>query len=1143
MTTKKVLVILLTIAMIVAMFTPTGLAANQSLSYQAGNGTTQIVITYDDSLGTVTRTGVSGGDADNNFEHGETWTFTATPKPGYVFDSWTFTGSSYVNGESDSSATLSFSFRDGNKGLSDDSSRQFTALANFIPVPTYTVTYDANDGSGTVPVDSNVYHQGDTVTVQNPLGTGLTRSGYRFVGWSANRDSYRESNEYGQGRTSYTMGSGNVTFYALWESTSKTYDHVDVRLNGSITIDYKINGVSQPGYPKTLSITTSNVTGSYKTSSGGSSTNLGTFSYRSSDGGEWSVSKNINWPYSVTINATLSDGSTTYPFSHTFTGAEIYAAHVECPTDEGFDFILNASDISDQIAHDVTFKTTAGGTINGGTTDIIHTDLLDGSSSPTPPTTSANSGYQFLGWTKNSGTTLYTSAQVDAMTITADTVFTAQYGAEFRVRNNNGPGGDHGYIAVSYNGQTVNLDAGQEHTFGYYAPAGDVSIDFVPDANYTFEYYVIGNGATHINDDPDLIDPSSYAGQPGANNRIDVNPKWKSTISYLIDTTVVGGTINPGDTNVTQGEDQTFTYSPNAHYHLVSVVVDGVNVTAGHGSSYTFTNVMTAHTIIVTYAIDTYTVTWNNWNNSQLEKDLNVAYNSTPVYNGSTPTKPSDAQYDYTFSGWSPVVSAVTGDVTYTAQFTPELRSYTVTWNNYDNIQLEQDTDVDYGTTPTYDGATPTKPSTAQYDYTFNGWSPTVSAVTGDVTYTAQFTETLRSYTVTFYDYNGNVLGTDTVAYGSGATAPANPDNQTGYHFTGWNKDFSNVTGNLDVTAVYAINTYTVRFFGADGVTQIGTSQTVNWGGAAVVETAPVRAGLTFTGWVVTGDDPTVATNLNNVRENINAVASYNATIYTVRFEDFDGTLLGTDRVPSGGDAIPPANPEREGYDFTGWSPSYDNVTGNITVVAEYEIKTFTVTFVDFDGTVIDEQTVDWNTGATAPEAPAREGFEFTGWDKAFDPVTADLTVTAQYAAIEAPTPTPEPTEIPPEAPPTTGGGGTWLWWLLLIPALGILIWLILAWLTIVPIAEAVTKNADGTMTIRWGYENRKLRKQKVEPEDSELTALAGQIINSSAVPPVEFEKGRVENVFTTTAAANAVVQWKIRNRKAKVDLSKGEKK
>jgi len=58
------------------------------------------------------------------------------------------------------------------------------------------------------------------------------------------------------------------------------------------------------------------------------------------------------------------------------------------------------------------------------------------------------------------------------------------------------------------------------------------------------------------------------------------------------------------------------------------------------------------------------------------------------------------------------------------------------------------------------------------------------------------------------------------------------------------------------------------------------------------------------------------------------------------------------------------------------------------------------VTFVDYNGTVLDRQTVESGSNATAPAAPSRVGYVFTGWDRGFTNVTGNLTVTAQYEVI-----------------------------------------------------------------------------------------------------------------------------------------------
>ena len=243
-------------------------------------------------------------------------------------------------------------------------------------------------------------------------------------------------------------------------------------------------------------------------------------------------------------------------------------------------------------------------------------------------------------------------------------------------------------------------------------------------------------------------------------------------------------------------------------------------------------------------------------------------------------------------------------------------------------------------------------------------------------------------HTVTFKDWDGTVLKTQEVQHGGDAEAPADPT-RVGYTFTGWDKEFTNITADLVVTAQYEINTYTVTFKDWDG-TELKT-QEVQYGGDAEAPADPTRVGYTFTGW---------DKEFTNITADLVVTAQYEINTYTVTFKDWDGTVLKTQEVQYGGDAEAPADPTRVGYTFTGWDKAFTNITADVVVTAQYEINTYTVTFKDWDGTVLKTQEVQYGGDAEAPADPTRTGYTFTGWDKAFTNVTADLVVTAQYEML-----------------------------------------------------------------------------------------------------------------------------------------------
>ncbi|MCL1874782.1 MAG: InlB B-repeat-containing protein [Synergistaceae bacterium] len=402
-------------------------------------------------------------------------------------------------------------------------------------------------------------------------------------------------------------------------------------------------------------------------------------------------------------------------------------------------------------------------------------------------------------------------------------------------------------------------------------------------------------------------------------------------------------------------------------------------VRAGHtfiGWDVDFSNITSDLTVKAVYDTYTYTVTFMS--DGKVFNTQTVEHGKAAVDPG-VPTKPG-----YTFAGWDKDFSNITSDLTVNALFT--VGNFTVTFVDWNEDVIIKRT-VPYGMGVTAP-ADPVRPG-----YTFAGWDKDFTSITSDLTVTATYN--INYYTVTFVDWNGEALKKDTVAFGTSATAPANPARQ-GYTFARWNRDFSFVTVDLTVTALYDPNKYTVTFLNWDGAVII--SYQVEHGLSATAPADPARAGYTFTGWDV---------NFSHITGNLTVTAQFKSNTtasYTVYFVA-NRVVINHQTVEHGGAAKSPGTPVKQGYTFTGWDKNFSNITSNLTVIAQFKSNTAASHNVVFmaDSAEFSRQTVEHENAAVNPGVPTKQDCTFAGWDKGYSNIISDLTVSAQFKDITNP--------------------------------------------------------------------------------------------------------------------------------------------
>lgn len=258
------------------------------------------------------------------------------------------------------------------------------------------------------------------------------------------------------------------------------------------------------------------------------------------------------------------------------------------------------------------------------------------------------------------------------------------------------------------------------------------------------------------------------------------------------------------------------------------------------------TTVFTADQTVNAVYVDASEVFWTiNFFNTDAKSTLletkSYQHSSIVTYGGETPTKETTAQYTYTFKGWDVEPTNAVEDFDYHAVYDSTIRSYVITFNNFDGTKIESGS-FEYGKMPSC-SKTPSRATTAEWKYTHKGWMPALDYVTDDASYTATFDSSKVEYKVTFM--NGTtVIDEQMVPYGGAAVAPTNVTRE-GYKFVGWNATFANVTENLTVKALFEeLITYIVKVVGPND--EKIDSVKVEENGTYVLPTAPKKDGYTF---------------------------------------------------------------------------------------------------------------------------------------------------------------------------------------------------------------------------------------------------------------------------------------------------------
>ena len=582
----------------------------------------------------------------------------------------------------------------------------------FYDVNEYTVSYNANGGSGAPSSQTKYYGYDLTLSDTVP-----TRSGYTFKGWGTSSTSTSASYQPGG---NYTANSSR-TLYAIWESNTPTTYKVTYNANGgsgapasqtkthNVTLTLSSTKPTRTGYTF-LGWSTSSSATSATYSAGGSYTNNAsvtlyavwtpityTVSYNA-NGGSGAPSSQTK-TYGVTL--TLSSVKPTRT-GYTFIGWSTSSTATSATYTAGSSYTSNSSVTLYAVwsvnTYTVSYNANGGSGAPSSQTKTYGTTLTLSSTKPT------RTGYTFLGWSTSSTATSATYSAGGSYTNNASVTLYAVWSVNTYTVSYNANGGSGAPSSqTKIYGTALTLSSTKPTRTGY------TFIGWSTSSTATSATYTAG---------------SSYT----SNSSVTLYAVWKLN-TYTVSYNANGGSGAPSSQTKTYGVTLTLssTKPTRTGYTFLgwSTSSTATSATYSAGGSYTSNSSATLYAV---WSVNTYTVSYNANGGSGAPSSQTKTYGVTLTLSATKPTRTG-----YTFLGWSTSSTATSASYSAGGSYTSNssstlyavwsINTYTVSYNANGGSGAPSSQTKTYGSTLTLSS---TKPTRSGYD--FLGWATSSTA-------------------------------------------------------------------------------------------------------------------------------------------------------------------------------------------------------------------------------------------------------------------------------------------------------------------------------------------------------------------------------------------------------------------------------